>query len=251
MNMPRFLTQPRWLVGHVLVVVLAVLFVNLGLWQLRRLDERQARNARVLDRSATVIDLPPEGFEQAALDDLVYRHVRLRGRFDATQEVLVRFRSRRGLPGYEVVTPLVVDDGAAVLIDRGWVPLDLGDRWPDAKSAPPSGEVQVTGLLASPEPGNATVSVHAPKRRVTGAIRVSAQRREFAYPRLYGLHVLADELPDAHEYPIAVDPPDLTEGPHLSYAVQWFSFTTVGVIGWIALVATRGRRATGRDAEPA
>jgi cytochrome oxidase assembly protein ShyY1 len=227
------------LVGHVIVVALAVLFVNLGFWQLRRLDERRQHNALVLARSATTTALADGG-------PLPYRRVTATGTFDPNHELLARFRSRNGLPGYEVVTPLVTGVGPVVLVDRGWVPLDAGDHWPVASAAPPTGEVTVTGLLAPSEGGGVRLERRAGQAPVIGSIDVAALERAKAVTEgdVYPLHLIAETTTPATaaNYPAPVDPPDLGEGPHLSYAFQWFSFATVGVVGWIVLLARRARK---------
>jgi cytochrome oxidase assembly protein ShyY1 len=236
---PPYLTKPRWLVGHVIVVALAVLFVNLGFWQLRRLDERKQHNALVLARSATTTPL-------ADGTPLAYRRVTVTGTFDPAHELLVRFRSRNGLPGYEVVTPLVTGSGPVVLVDRGWVPLDAGDQWPVASAAPPGGEVTVVGLLAPSEGGGLRLERRPGKAPVIGSIDVAALERAKAVAPagLYPLHLVAETTVPATtgNYPAPVDPPDLGEGPHLSYAFQWFSFATVGVVGWVLLLGRRARK---------
>jgi cytochrome oxidase assembly protein ShyY1 len=210
-----------------------------GFWQLRRLDERKASNARVLQRSGSVVDLPPEGFTGPA-HALEFRRVRVSGTFDASREFLVRFRTRDGSPGYEVVTPLTTT-GGTVLVDRGWIPLGLGDRWPVAEAAAPDGAVTVEGLLAPPEGGGVRLERVAGRPAVVGAINPIALRQLTAGAPIYRLHLLADEgASTAAAFPVPVGPPDLGEGPHFSYAVQWFCFATVGVVGWVLLLRSRG-----------
>lgn len=209
-------------------------------WQLRRLDERRAGNALVRARAGEVVDLPPSGFDDGVDEDaLVYRRVRMRGTYDTDHELLVRFRSRRGLPGYEVITPLVTDAGA-VLVDRGWVPLDDGDRWPVASAAPPSGDVEVEGLLSPAEDRSPRISrpTSVGKPPIIASLDPPRLESVAGHRNLYALPVLA--AGSSTRYPAPVDPPDLGEGPHLSYAVQWFLFASVGIVGWITLLFTRG-----------
>jgi surfeit locus 1 family protein len=236
----------RWIVGSVLVAAIVAGCVSAGFWQLRRLDERRETNAQVRTRSARVIDLPEEGFGDEADDDaLVYRRVRVTGTYDPDHELLARFRTRKGLPGYEVITPLVTDDGV-VLVDRGWVPLELGDRWPVERATPPTGEVEVEGLLTAAESGGASVTRSAPRRVVISAIapRALSEAAGAADLPVYAVPLLAQGA--SADYPVPVDPPDLGEGPHRDYAVQWFLFATVGVVGWVALLFRRGPFARSR-----
>jgi cytochrome oxidase assembly protein ShyY1 len=226
----------------VLVAAIVGGCIAAGFWQLRRLDDRRASNAQVIERSASVTQLPDAGFAESpgSDDSLVFRRVRVSGTFDAANEMLVRFRTRDGSPGYEVVTPLVTEQGV-VLVDRGWVPLALGDGWPAASAAPPVGEVEVEGLLAPPEGGGARIERRSDRPITVGAIDVEKLRSLLPYDRVYRVHVLAERgATGPSGFPVPVNPPDLGEGPHLSYAVQWFCFATVGIVGWALLLRRRG-----------
>jgi cytochrome oxidase assembly protein ShyY1 len=236
----------RWIVGTILVVAIVGGCISAGFWQLRRLDERRQTNAQIRARATDVIDLPPAGFADDVDDDgLIFRRVRVTGTYDAARELLVRFRTRKGLPGYEVVTPLDTADGI-VLVNRGWVPLDMGDHWPDPEAAPPSGEVEVEGLIVPAESGpvrrsDDVIAVVDPER-LTDAVAAGDRP-------VYALPLLATGSSDA--FPAAIDPPDLGEGPHRDYAVQWFLFATVGVIGWVVLLFRRGPFSRRRRTLPA
>ena len=226
---------PRWIIGTVLVAAIVAGCVSAGLWQLRRLDERRALNEQVRERSTRVAALPATGFDSNADEsDLAYRRVRVTGTFDREHELLARFRSRKGLPGYEVVTPLVTDDGV-VLVNRGWVPLELGDRWPVERAAAPTGEVEVEGVLVRADSGGAGVDgnvISAVDPRALDEVVAAGDRPVYAVPLL--------AQGSTADYPVPVDPPGLGEGPHRDYAVQWFLFATVGVVGWIVLLFRRG-----------
>lgn len=241
----------RWIIGTVLVAAICSACIAAMFWQLRRLDERRATNAQVRARAERVVDLPPEGFGADPDEDaLVFRQVRMRGTYDTDHELLVRFRSRRGLPGYEVVTPLVTG-GGTVLVNRGWVPLDEGDRWPVADAAPPAGEVEVEGLVSPAEGGGPRVTPPSRpgKPPIVAAVDPRRLTSEVAHRDLYALPILA--AGSSSRYPVPVDPPDLGEGPHFSYAVQWFLFASVGIVGWITLLFTRGPFARRKRTLPA
>ena len=231
----------RWIVSTVLVAAIVFGCIEAGFWQLRRLDQRRERNAQVVARSEELVALPPAGFARDAdTDELAYRRVRVSGRFDAEHEVLVRFRTRKGLPGYEVLTPLVVEGGdRAVIVDRGWVPLDVGDHWPQASAAPPKDVVEVEGLLGVPEDGPVRLERKSPP--VAAAVDPDGLREVLPYEQVYAAPLLAEASgASGSSYPAPVDPPDLGEGPHFSYAVQWFLFASVGIVGYPLLLRRRG-----------
>jgi cytochrome oxidase assembly protein ShyY1 len=242
-----FWLRPKWVVGHVLVVVLTVTFVALGLWQLDRLQERRARNADISARAELAIepidDVVPAG---AALDDveeLRYRRVSLTGSYDPAGQVLIRPRSLDGVSGWHVVTPVVLDEGRAVLVTRGFAPLSTDLESSDGPSHPRGrGDRHRPRLPHTGAPG------HRPHRPDEGVLaelsRVDIARIGQQYDRtLLPVHVQLEsqEPPQAADLPAAHPDPVTDEGPHLSYAVQWFLFAGVGLVGWPILLHRTGR----------
>jgi surfeit locus 1 family protein len=248
--MYRFALRPRWLVAHVVVTALVVGMVGLGFWQLRRLDERRAANAEVLrgTRETMALDrvLRPD---DESVGRARYQRVEMRGTYDDDAEVLVRFRTKDGLPGYDVVTPLVLDGAtAAVLVVRGWVPLEIGDRWREQGTPPPAGVVEVVGLVRDPEDADRFRPTREDGRLVVGSIATTRVEQELGRD-LYPGWVQLIEPDDPSSFPEPLPTPDLGEGPHLSYAVQWFAFAAIGVIGWLLLVRSSARRRQQQQAE--
>ena len=253
--MYRFALRPRWLLGHLVVLGLLVLMVNLGFWQLRRLDERKAFNARVEARSdAPAVPLDEALAEGTSPDDLEFRRVTVTGRFDPDEEVLIRARVRNGIPGYEVATPLVTGDGEAVVVNRGWIPLEDGERWPVAAEAPPAGEVAVTGRVHPSQERRRFGPTDPADGELETLARVDVERLQQQVPYDLG-SVYLDLLKPAPAdggYPAPVEQPDLGEGNHLSYAGQWFIFTVIAAVGWVLLIRKSARaRADAAAAEPA
>lgn len=250
------------MVGHVLVVALVGTFVSLGLWQLRRLDERQARNAEIIDRSripaAPVEEVVAPGTQLGDVEDLEYRQVTATGSYDADGEILVRPRSLDGVSGWHVVTPLVLDDGRAVLVTRGFAPLAEDPAVAQAAAAPPEGEVTVTGL-AFPSQERGSIGPTDPEEgTLLELARVDIGRIDQQYDReLLPVYVqlLSQDPPlEARGFPQVLPLPATDDGPHLSYAVQWFLFAGVGLVGWPVLLrrtAGEERRSGGAAPPPA
>ena len=251
--MKKLLT-PRWLFGHFLALGLVVLFVNFGFWQLRRLAQREAYNALLEAR----LTAPPQPFGNLirqyslaaparAEDSAAYRRARVTGRFDTANEVLLRSRALNGSPGYHVLTPLRLASGRALLVDRGWVPFAL-DKPPIKEAAPPDVPVAVTGILqpAQPEPTGGgfldrlgLVQKDPAAGKLDAVFFVDPARLSVGRP--YTLEPVFLELTkqtpvQTGQLPVPPSPPEISRGPHLSYAFQWFSFALIGVIGYAVLL---------------
>jgi surfeit locus 1 family protein len=246
--MYRFVLSPRWVVGHVLFVGLVVLFVNLGFWQLRRLEERREGNALVAERMAAPEQPLPQVLDAAQGEParLSFRRVSASGRYLPDEEVLLGPRSINGRPGYHVLTPLDYT-GGVVLVDRGWVPYEL-DRPPVSQAAGPLGPVEVGGILFPGGPAGGP----GPSMPATGELdvvpRADLARLGEQVPGPLVPAILQLERQDpaqAATLPVPIPPPVLEEGSHLSYAVQWFLFAAIGLVGYPLLL-----RRTARDRQP-
>jgi surfeit locus 1 family protein len=241
-----FARRPKWILSHLLVLVLVVVMINLGFWQLRRLDEKRDRNALIEERMdepvAQIDEVVDQGSDLAAGEDVRYRRATATGTYAAEDQVLVRNRSFDGAAGSWVLTPLVLDDGTAVVVNRGWVPV-TGDLELDPAAAPPTGTVDVEGLVEETQergrfgprdPEDGTLAVLS---RVDLA-RYQAQVDLPLYPVWLQL---TEQEPAQGDMPTPVEPPELDEGPHLGYAVQWFTFTAIALIGYPLILRRRAR----------
>jgi cytochrome oxidase assembly protein ShyY1 len=244
----RFARRPKWILSHVLVLLLVVVMVNLGFWQLRRLHTRREFNSSVRhNQAAPIVDidqvLSPTAPYSAA-KPIAYRRVKVTGAYDPSQEVLVRARSLDEEPGVWVLTPLKTDTGAAVVVSRGWVPASGPIDHTPAGADPPTGEVTVTGMLIPTQ----TRGILGSKDPATGHLDTLARadiarlQQQVPYDLYPGFVQLATQDPrQASGFPKPVPPPTLDEGPHLSYAVQWFTFSAIAVLGY-PLILRRAAR---------
>jgi surfeit locus 1 family protein len=236
----RLLRRPRWVLLTVGTVLAMVVMVNLSLWQLRRLDGRKAENRAVSTRTATApASLDVVLSATSTLDDLgeaPWRRIEVSGTYDLARQVFVNDRSLDGVAGLHVVTPLVLADGRALLVNRGWVPapatVDAAPSAPD----PPSGLVAVLGRVRPTQ----TRGWIGPRDPVDGTLtrvsRVDIARIGRQVP--YALVPAYIELGRADDgtLPRPLPLPALDDGPHLSYAGQWLLFALLAGAGWVALV---------------
>ncbi len=258
MSAYRFALRPRWILSHVLVVLLVVLMVNLGFWQLRRLDEKRDFNATARARQAAApapldeVLAATDSFDDA--EAVTFRRVTARGTYDTDHEVLVRGRSLDERPGAWVLTPLLLDGGAAVIVNRGWIPTQgVPDHVP-AEVEPPDGTVSVSGQLMATQ----TRGRFGPKDPASGTLTDLARadvgriQQQVPYDLYPALVQVAEQRPaQDNGLPEPLPPAHLDEGPHLSYAVQWFCFSTIAVVGYPIILRRRARSGTPDGASPA
>lgn len=240
--MYRFVLGPRWVAGHVAVALAVAVMVSLGFWQLRRLEERRDYNELVEQRSS----LPVAGIEEVGdvgVGAAEFRRVRVTGRFDGSEDTLIGYRSLNGVSGHHVVTPLVLVDGTAVLVNRGWVPAHYLEGWPVADAAPSPGVVDVTGVVRAPERRGSFGPRDPDDGELLLVSRVDVERiaRQIDAPVRPFWIQLTTPAP-AGGIPAPVPVPDLGEGNHLSYAVQWFIFAAGAAGGWLILLRVSARR---------
>jgi surfeit locus 1 family protein len=205
-----------------------------GFWQLDRLHQRRQRNAVVVALRARP-PLEVRSIPALTADSARDRRLRARGRYDYAHERFWRPKSYEGVPGVDLVTPLRLADGAAVLVDRGWVPSPDAyhvDQGAYREGAGDSADVVGLGMRAPRGPGD---------------VDPAALRDSLPYPLLpfvlQRLPAQPPEPPDAPQPsppgPIRWPMPETSDGPHLFYAIQWFSFATIIVVGSLALVRNR------------
>jgi surfeit locus 1 family protein len=217
----------RDLLGPCIALIVAAVCVRLGFWQLSRLHQRQARNATARAGWA----LPPlELGAQTPLDSVRNRRVHVQGIYDFEHQRLWRPHMLDEAPGVDLLTPLKLADGSAVLVDRGWVASADAYHVDERVSLEPE-SADVIGLAFA-----------APRTR--GDVDPVKLKDSVPYALL---PLIVQQLPDCatsapSSIPRRLPPPELTNGPHLSYMIQWFSFALIILIGSAALFRKKARR---------
>jgi len=218
--------------------------VRLGFWQLHRLGERRALNTMLSSRLGATPRPVRELFGDTASSQ--FRRVTATGTYDFANEFALASRTRQGSPGVNIVTPLrLAGTDTAVIVNRGWV------YAPDAMTADLSrwrepAEATVTGYLL-PVNGAGRGPVVAPTNaRVLRHLQRDSLSQHLPYPIAAMLIVATDAPARARDStPARLTAPTLDEGPHLGYAIQWFAFALIGLVG--AAVSVRAdRRGTWR-----
>lgn len=243
MNGWSFAISRRWFGYLALVVVFAIGCSLLAMWQLARRDEARAE----IDRVETNWESTPRPIEDVlpALDsfdpDQKWIPVVLNGEYLSDEQVLARGRPRDGNPGFEVLVPFRLDDGTVFIVDRGWLPVGNTGDTPESVPAAPGGRVTVVARLKAGEPIVAGRS--APEGQIATVHLPDLAERvgEPMYTGAYGL--VASEDPAPATAPLQQVKPVPDEGPHLSYAFQWFVFgiMALGALVWAVRQEYRAR----------
>ena len=223
--------------------------VFLGFWQLNRLEQKQETNRNVIARTV----VPPVDIQElfssspatTSYDDLQWRVVTAQGQYLAEGQVTIINRSQDATAGYSPVVPFLLDNGSVVFVNRGFVPL--------AQVAPPpsSGRITINGYLRTSQKRTLLGAVDSTDPSTTEFHRIDlsllSQRGE--QPTLPMYVQLREEIPALNSnWPAPTQLPELTEGSHFSYAMQWWFFSLVSLTGWVVVSRRALRSRTNADA---
>ncbi|MCL2552827.1 MAG: SURF1 family protein [Actinomycetia bacterium] len=264
--MYRFLLSRQWVILTLVGLVMIPAMIRLGFWQLHRHEHRVANNKIIA--SALKADPVPvgtatrPGFTVPHQD--LYKAVTAHGRFDTAHEVVARHRTagngggeRAGGQriGYHVITPFVLDDGHAVLVNRGWI---AGGDDPTAFPsipAPPAGDVTLEGRLRPDETTSATGirDTHGLPPRQIMLINSTKVAGDVPHQLVGGYLEMVSMTPAAgHAQPALVPEPDHSSiGPHMAYAIQWWLFAAMVPVGWVVLLRRERADILGKRAKAA
>lgn len=227
-----------------MTVGVAALCVRLGFWQLDRAAAKLALRAEVAERAA----LPPLASTALAATPAAaaaqhYRRITLGGHWLAARTVALDNRQVDGRPGFVLVTPLVLADGSALAVQRGWLPRDAAERSRVAVPPLPDGAVTVAGRLAPPPSRLFAFGADAPGAPIRQNLDLAAWSAEIGRPlrplslvQMDGAQTPADGLRRVMPQPSA----DVSR--HQVYAGQWFLFAALAVVLYVGIRVFRARR---------
>lgn len=239
------MTPARLRIFVLLAVVSAALFVRLGIWQLHRLGERRAQNAVVAARLGES-ERDVSGIPLGDTTAMRFRRVRVVGAPDYDHELILAARSHKGAPGVNLLTPVrIAGRDTAVLVNRGWVYAPDGATIDEAKFR----ERDSVFVGYADEYPSATGASYAGKPSVLARMGADAAARALPYPIARFYVVALGDSTGAADRPARLTVPPLDEGPHTSYAIQWFSFAVIALAGaaFVVKQARAEQRATDRD----
>jgi surfeit locus 1 family protein len=220
--------------------------VRLGIWQLDRLKQRREKNALITGQTA----LPALSAGDARLQDttrLHWRRLDFRAIPDYAHEVVLSSRTQNGSVGVQVVTPVRPVGGAwgdtSVLVIRGWMQAPDGRQY--TRGSTVEGEtLNVEGLVTEfAPPGTGAVRMPSAAQAFRWLDRDTLSREMGTGLAPFVLLQLGDTVQHDVTKIVRVPPPSLSEGPHKSYAVQWFAFATIAIGGYVAYLTQQKKKA--------
>ncbi|MFI1012098.1 SURF1 family protein [Streptomyces sp. NPDC020965] len=253
--MYRFLLSRQWVILTLLSLALIPTMIELGFWQFHRHERRVEQNeliARNLEAAPVpMTDLTSPGHTVPRSD--YWRRVTATGTFDTEREVVVRRRTNSDdKVGVMVLTPLVLADGRAVVVNRGWIPAAPNQRTYPAVPPPPKGTVTVAGRLKADETSKGSGIkdlAGLPPRQVM--LINSAQQAELTGRTVLGGYLEQTAPKPAGDSPQQVSAPDHGSiGAHMAYAIQWWLFVAGVPVGWVVLVRREVRDRRAAAAQP-
>ena len=232
----RRLFTPRWILIHLSIGSLATLMVFLGIWQLHRLDERRARNAEI--ELNTTREVTPATQDMGKKTD-EWRRVALTGKYLPATEISVINRSQDGVAGDNIAGVFLTEDNGAFLVNRGFIPLSVSSRSLPEGPLTAVGYVRLNqtrrnvGAIDSSTKGT-KVFQRYDLQRISAAVDVDINTNFYVQ--------LIKESPSPNtQWPSPVPFPTIDEGPHFSYAMQWFFFSFVAIAGWAVVIRRKIR----------
>lgn len=249
LSLPKIMFNRHWWWKTLIVIAAMIFMAGLGNWQLLRLDQRRAYNAELLTKLASdpiVVDGSALPEEPAALVD---RRAIVQGNYDFAGQVAIKNQSYMGQPGVHLVTPFYINGSdRAILVNRGWVPYQEGtsDRW--GQFDEPATQVTLNGYLQRSQkmPDGSTTTVGETPQESWFRLDIEAIQTQIDAPLMPVYFDLAPEEGRlTTTLPVRIQPEtEITEGSHMSYAIQWYAFALIAGIVYVGVVRRQERERT-------
>jgi cytochrome oxidase assembly protein ShyY1 len=233
-----FVRKPKWVISHVLVAALVAAMLVAGLWQVNRHGERADRNdlvtARVQQDPVQLALVAPPGSDPMVGETEQFLRVVVTGEYRPEDEVLIRNRTFEGSPGWWVVTPFVTDDGWGVAVNRGWIPRFFEADEPRPGTEAATGRIEIVGMIQPARLAEGFQVADPEEGRLSSLGRPDVARlaQQVDYDMSPVIVRIAPATVEAGALPTPLELPPIGAGPHLSYAAQWFIFSTIALVGY-------------------
>jgi cytochrome oxidase assembly protein ShyY1 len=228
-------SKEPWALFKTLIALLLIIFCVWGSqWQYHRGVDRHARNAVIEERIAkSSIELSTVTGE---LPDYEWQTVSTLGTFDTKKQILLRNRYNDGKYGYEVLTLFRSNNNKSFWVDRGWVQAGATATTPPVVTAVPIDQVSITGRLRldSSLPRGSFFALPGKGQGLVSELNAQSQlnTEKFYIDLLSGSD--ASLTPE-----VTAQLPELSDGPHMAYALQWIFFGGLVIYGRILIRRTR------------
>jgi len=222
------LIKPRWIALTLILLFLIFLFIRLSNWQFDRYDQRILRNEST---NAALSMAAKKISSTSQISDLKqWEKIDLTGKYLNDQSKLVRKQYLENSLGFWVITPLKIENGENILVNRGWIPIGTSASTNQNIPPAPAGNVNLEGYLQA-----FNEAIAQPKDLPLNQVN-TIDHRYFEIDVASDFYVqLAKSSPMDNQ--VAIIPlPELTNGPNLRYAFQWILFALLLPIGWYVLL---------------
>lgn len=235
----------RWWWKTLIVIAAMIFMAGLGNWQLLRLDQRRAYNAALVTKLASdPIVVDGSALPEAAAD-LVDRRATVQGTYDFGSQIAVKNQTHMGQPGVHLVTPFYIDGSDhAILVNRGWVPYQEGtsERWGQFDEP---AQTTLNGYLQKSQkmPDGSTTAVNETPQEAWFRLDIEAIQTQINAPLMpVYLDLAPEEGRLSTALPVRIQPEtDISEGNHMSYAIQWYAFALIAGIVYAGVVRRQER----------
>ena len=234
MSSPQKPREP-WALFKSFIALLLITFCLWGSqWQYHRGVDRHARNAVIQDR---IVQSPIElKSVSGALDDYEWQTVSVEGVFDGGKQILLRNRYNDGKYGYEVLTLFKSTANKSFWVDRGWVQAGATATTPPVVTEVPTSQVSITGRfrLDSSLPRGSFFALPGKGEGLVSELNAQSQLNT----EKFYIDLLSGSEPSLTPK-VTAQLPELSDGPHMAYALQWIFFAGLVIYGRILIRRTR------------